>query len=179
MYRKKMKKILSSWDYFKMQIQYISQSPEETFKAGEKLSRLVKGTDILRFSGELGGGKTTFISGLANGLKISRNLSSPSFTILNEYRSGKLKLIHIDLYRIDDAEEFENIGLDEYVYDDNCIVCIEWGEKVKDHVKREFLSLDFQYILDDDSMYKRKITLESHGPLWEKRLKKIEGAIIQ
>ena len=156
-----------------MNIELISGSPGDTFGAGKKLSGFLKGGDVLLFSGELGGGKTTFISGVAAGLKVPRDLSSPSFTILNQYNAGKLELIHIDLYRLDGLEEFENIGLDQYIYDDRCIICIEWGEKVKDFIKKEFLILDLEYIMDHDSMNKRKIVIEAHGPEWKKRLDKI------
>ena len=162
-----------------MQIEFISRSPQHTFKAGKKFSKFVNGGDILLFSGELGGGKTTFISGLANGLEISENLSSPSFTILNEYefKTGKLKLIHIDLYRLDGIGEFENIGLDDYIYDSNCIVCIEWGEKVRGYIKKEYLMLNFEYILDDNGINKRKIVLKSCDPLWERRCRELERVL--
>ena len=157
-----------------MKLELISESPQQTFEAGRKLSRFLKGGDVLLFSGELGGGKTTFITGLAEGLKIPENLSSPSFTILNEYRTGKFRLIHVDLYRLDGLVEFDNIGLDEYIYDDNCIICIEWGEKVKEFLKKDFLILDFQYILDENSIDKRKISISTGSPTWEKRLKMFE-----
>jgi tRNA threonylcarbamoyladenosine biosynthesis protein TsaE len=160
-----------------MEIEFISESPEFTFDAGKKLAGFLKAGDLLLFSGELGGGKTTFISGLAEGLGVCGDLSSPSFTILNQYDAGRLKLIHIDLYRLDGLVEFENIGLDEYIYDKTCISCIEWGEKAKDFVRKDFLLLDFQYILDDDSIEKRKIKLKSESPEWEKRLKQIEKAL--
>ena len=101
-------------------------------------------------------------------------LSSPSFTILNEYTAGKLRLVHIDLYRLDGLAEFDNIGLDEYIYDDSCIICIEWGEKAKDFIKKQSLMLDFQYILDDGSADMRRIMIEGKSPLWEKRLKRLE-----
>jgi len=159
-----------------MRIELISESPVKTFNTGKKLSRLLEGGDILLFSGELGGGKTTFISGLAAGLGIDREISSPSFTILNQYDAGKLKLIHIDLYRLDGLVEFENIGIDEYIYDDSCIICIEWGEKVRDFLKKDYLMLDFEYVLDDDSMDKRKIVLAADSPEWEKKLEKFRRA---
>jgi tRNA threonylcarbamoyladenosine biosynthesis protein TsaE len=162
-----------------MEIEFISESPEYTLNVGKKLSSFLKAEDLLLFSGELGGGKTTFISGLAKGLGVSGDLSSPSFTILNQYDAGRLKLIHIDLYRLDGLVEFENIGLDEYIYDKRSISCIEWGEKAKDFVKKDFLMLDFEYILDDDSIDKRKIILKSGSPEWEKRLKQIEKVLNQ
>lgn len=160
-----------------MEIGFVSNSPEETLDAGKRLADFLKPGDLLLFSGELGGGKTTFISGLAEGLKISGELSSPSFTILNQYSTGKLSLAHIDLYRLDGLVEFDNIGLDEYIYDPRCITCIEWGEKVIGFIKKDYLVLDFQYVLDEDSIEKRKIILKGISPGWEKRLKKIEAVL--
>jgi tRNA threonylcarbamoyladenosine biosynthesis protein TsaE len=156
-----------------MEIEFISESPGFTFDAGEKLAGFLKPGDLLLFSGELGGGKTTFISGLAKGLGVAGDLSSPSFTILNQYDAGNLRLIHIDLYRLDGLVEFENIGLDEYIYDKRCISCIEWGEKAEDFVKKDYLMLGFEYILEEDSIDKRKIKLRAESPEWEKRLKQI------
>jgi len=160
-----------------MQLEFISTSPQQTAETGKKLSKLLKGGDVLLFSGELGGGKTTFISGQARGLGIPENLSSPSFTILNEYGVGKFKLIHIDLYRLDSLAEFENIGLDDYIYNDRCIVCVEWGEKVREYIKKEYLLLDFGYVLGEDSIDKRKIIFRSSGPLWEPRIKILENRL--
>ncbi len=157
-----------------MQIEILSISPGHTSKIGRMLSEVMIGGDILLFSGELGGGKTTFISGLAGGLDIADDISSPSFTILNEYRTGRLKLVHIDFYRLDGIDEFENIGIDEYIYDSSNIVCIEWGEKVRDFIDRDHLVLDFKYQVDDDGINKRKIVFKSSSPYWDNKLRKFE-----
>ncbi len=160
-----------------MEIVFISNSPEATIDAGKKLADFLEPGDLLLFSGELGGGKTTFISGLAEGLSISGELSSPSFTILNQYHKGKMRFIHADLYRLDGLLEFDNIGLDEYIYHPRCITCIEWGDKAIGFIKKDYLVLDFQYVLDEDSIEKRKIILKASSPGWEKRLKKIEAVL--
>ncbi len=160
-----------------MEIVFTSNSPEETTGAGKKLAHFLAPGDLLLFSGELGGGKTTFISGLAEGLRISGELSSPSFTILNQYSKGKIRFIHADLYRLDGLVEFDNIGLDEYIYHPRCITCIEWGEKAIGSIKKDYLLLDFQYVLDEDSIEKRKIIFKGSSPEWEKRLKKIEAVL--
>jgi tRNA threonylcarbamoyladenosine biosynthesis protein TsaE len=160
-----------------MKIEFTSGSPACTFEAGKKLAGFLKPGDLLLFSGELGGGKTTFISGLAEGIGVCGVLSSPSFTILNQYDAGKIKLVHMDLYRLDGLVEFDNIGLDEYIYDKKCISCIEWGDKVKDFIKKDYLMLDFEYILDDDSIERRKIRLKAESPEWKRRLKHIHKAI--
>ena len=157
-----------------MQLEILSTSPCQTSKIGERLSEVIEGGDILLFSGELGGGKTTFISGLARGLKVTCDLSSPTFTILNEYRAGRLKLIHIDFYRLDGIDEFENIGIDEYIYSSSNIICIEWGEKVKDFIEKDYLILDFKYQIDDDGLNKRKIIFKSSRHNWDNKLGKFK-----
>jgi len=162
-----------------MQIEILSTSPGHTSKIGRMLSEVIIGGDILLFSGELGGGKTTFISGLARGLDITDDISSPSFTILNKYMTGKLKLVHIDLYRLDGIDEFENIGIDEYIYSSSNIVCIEWGEKVRDFIDRDHLVLDFKYQVDYDGINKRKIVFKSSSPYWNNKLRKFKMIMVK
>ena len=154
-----------------MHIEILSKSSQATIDLGKKFSKILKGGDIIIFSGELGGGKTTFISGLADGLGIKENLSSPSFTILNQYNAGKLKFVHIDFYRLDGIDEFDNIGLDDHIYDDSAILCIEWGEKIKQYIKKDFLTISFNYIIEDeDSMNRRIIRFSSSNNYWDKKL---------
>ena len=155
-----------------MHLEILSKSSQATIDLGKKFSKILRGGDIIIFSGELGGGKTTFISGLADGLGIRENLSSPSFTILNQYNAGKLKLVHIDFYRLDGIDEFDNIGLDDHVYDDSAVLCIEWGEKIKQYIKKDYLTISFNYIIEDeDSMNRRIIRFSSSNNYWNKKLK--------
>ena len=117
------RKKTNSWGSFNMQIEIISNSAAFTKDLGKKLSRALTKGNIILFAGELGGGKTTFISGIAEGFGLGENLSSPSFTIMNEYRiDNHKKLIHADLYRLDGASEINGIGLDDYFYDGTSIV---------------------------------------------------------
>ena len=163
-----------------MHIEILSGSPRLTIDLGKKFSKMLRGGDIIIFSGELGGGKTTFISGLADGLGIRENLSSPSFTILNQYNSGKIKLVHIDFYRIDGIDEFDNIGLDDYIYDDSSILCIEWGEKILQYIKKDYLTICFNYIIgEENSINKRKITFDSSSSYWDKRLRKLKKVLVR
>lgn len=158
-----------------MQIKVLSLSPGHTLRIGKELSEVITGGDILLFSGELGGGKTAFISGLAKGLNIADDISSPSFAILNKYKAQKYNLIHIDFYRLDGIDEFENIGIDEYIYNNSNIVCIEWGEKVKDFIERDYLVIDFKYQIGDDGINKRMIIFNSNSPYWDDKLKKFKS----
>ena len=105
----------------------LSRSAEETLKAGERLGRTLTGGDIVALFGQLGAGKTVFAKGIAKGLGISEEVTSPTFTFLKEY-DGKLKLYHFDLYRIEDEEALENIGFCDYLQSEGVCV-IEWPEK--------------------------------------------------
>ena len=106
-----------------------THSEIETAAAGRDLaSRLSAGSVVLLF-GDLGAGKTAFVRGLAEGLGIpTEDVSSPTFTIVQEYRRGRLPLFHVDLYRLDHAREIDDLGLDEIAADG--VLAIEWGEKL-------------------------------------------------
>jgi tRNA threonylcarbamoyladenosine biosynthesis protein TsaE len=107
----------------------ITHSEAETGAAGRDLaSTLVPGSVVLLF-GDLGAGKTAFVRGLAEGLGVDPlEVSSPTFTLLQEYRGGRLPLFHADLYRLNDAREVEDLGLDELTADG--VLAIEWAEKL-------------------------------------------------
>ncbi len=104
----------------------ISHSLEETAALAAKIAEKLEGGETLVLRGGLGAGKTTFTKGLAKALGISRNVVSPTFTLVREYEDGRLKLYHFDLYRIEDEGELEELGLDEYFRDDSVVV-IEWN----------------------------------------------------
>ena len=123
-----------------------SESPSITRKIGLILSKILKSGDILLLAGELGAGKTTFISGIAEGLGIKENLSSPSFTIINLYEIGsRKKFIHADFYRLDNADEILNTGIEDYLYSSRNIACIEWGDKIKGFLGSNYLEVKFEY----------------------------------
>jgi len=114
----------------KKETTYHTAFPRETFKLGEQLGKSLKGGEIILLIGELGSGKTIFAKGIASGLgiKSSTAVTSPSFTLMNEYQ-GRLKLLHIDLYRINRHEELYDLGLEEIMTPAN-VVMVEWGEKL-------------------------------------------------
>jgi len=155
-----------------MQINIISNSAAFTKDLGRKLSRVISKANIVLFSGELGGGKTTFISGLAEGLGLNENLSSPSFTILNEYHiDDRLKFIHADLYRMENIDDINSTGLDDYLYDGFSIICVEWGDKIEDYIRKEYLKINLSYLIDSSNIStKRKITFDSNNRYWDLNL---------
>jgi tRNA threonylcarbamoyladenosine biosynthesis protein TsaE len=103
-----------------------TRSEEETAAVGRELAATLSAGDVLLLYGDLGAGKTAFVRGLAEGLGVSRDeVSSPTFTLIQEYRGGRLTLFHVDLYRIDDPREFDELGLDEIALDG--VLAIEWA----------------------------------------------------
>lgn len=164
-----------------MKIEVTSNSSAFTKYLGKCLSKLILPGDLILFSGELGGGKTTFISGLAKGLGIKEDLSSPSFTILNIYSIGKdKKLIHADFYRLGNIDEIVEVGIEDYIYDNNSIVCIEWGEKIKGYLEKEYLEVKINYLIEnrlDNNLNKRLIILSSGGAYWDRKIAKFKRVL--
>ena len=111
-------------------INLTSQSVAETIALGQKIAQVCKGGELIALIGELGVGKTHLIKGIAQGLDIGQtdDVTSPTFTLINEY-PARLSLIHIDAYRLDNADQLENLGFDEYVDPDNVVV-VEWADRV-------------------------------------------------
>ena len=116
--------------------------------AAEMAPTLSVGT-VLLFSGDLGSGKTTFIRGLAAGLGIAANqVSSPSYTLVNEYFGDDKRLVHVDLYRLDDEQEVLELALEDLL-DDETIMAIEWGERLPTGFPQHFL-LQFSIVGDEE-----------------------------
>jgi tRNA threonylcarbamoyladenosine biosynthesis protein TsaE len=109
----------------------ISHSPEETEALGEKFGRAAERGFVFALSGDLGAGKTQFVKGLARGLEISARVHSPTFTLVNEYGGGRLKLFHLDLYRLETPAQILSAGIEEFLSPDGVAV-IEWAERIYD-----------------------------------------------
>jgi tRNA threonylcarbamoyladenosine biosynthesis protein TsaE len=107
----------------------ISHSPAETEALGERLGRVAQRGLVLALDGELGAGKTQFVRGLARGLGIASRVHSPTFTLVNEYGGGRLKLFHLDLYRLETPEQILSAGIEEFLPPDGVAV-IEWAERL-------------------------------------------------
>jgi tRNA threonylcarbamoyladenosine biosynthesis protein TsaE len=110
---------------------FTSHSPAETEALGEKFGRAAERGLVIALSGDLGAGKTQFVKGLARGLAIPGRVHSPTFTLVNEYGGGRLKLFHLDLYRLETREQILSAGIGEYLSPDGVAV-IEWAEKIYD-----------------------------------------------
>lgn len=117
---------------------YRTNSPEETEKIGEKLGKQLSPGDVIAFYGDLGTGKTAFTRGLARGLKIHSPITSPTYTIVNEYTEGRLPLFHFDMYRLHSSEELFDIGWDDYLARGG-VCAVEWSENVADAIQASFV----------------------------------------
>jgi tRNA threonylcarbamoyladenosine biosynthesis protein TsaE len=116
---------------FKME-KWLTNGEQETIDLGASFAKTkLKLGDVVALIGELGSGKTRFIKGICSGLGVTEHVSSPSFTIVNEYASNIGKIFHFDFYRIASPSELSEIGFDDYIYDDG-ICLIEWADRVKD-----------------------------------------------
>jgi len=130
----------------------IAQSVEETIIYGEKLGTLVNSGDVICLTGDLGTGKTHFVKGFAKGLKIEDSITSPTFTIVNEYQ-GRLKLNHFDVYRVSDPEEIENIGFDEYIFS-SAVSIIEWANFIEELIPKESLRINIIKVPEKGDNYR-------------------------
>ena len=112
-------------------MEMISQNPTETEALGEKFGRAARAGLVIALSGDLGAGKTQFVKGLARGMGISGRVHSPTFALINEYVGGRLKLFHLDLYRLETVEQILSAGIEEYLQPEGVSV-IEWAERIED-----------------------------------------------
>jgi tRNA threonylcarbamoyladenosine biosynthesis protein TsaE len=108
---------------------FISHSPVETEALGEGFGRVVEYGAVLALSGDLGAGKTQFVRGLARGLGVTARVHSPTFTLVNEYGGGRLKLFHLDLYRLETPAQILSAGIEEFLAPEGVAV-IEWAERI-------------------------------------------------
>jgi tRNA threonylcarbamoyladenosine biosynthesis protein TsaE len=143
-------------------LDFVSHSVEQTRRLGDRLGQLFSGGEVLCIVGELGTGKTSLVQGIGRGLRVIDHVTSPTFTLVNEYRGGRLVLYHVDLYRIVDAKAALAFGLDDYLYSDG-VCAIEWAERVRELWPEEYLAVTLRHI--DET--KRGLTLRGYGEQYE------------
>lgn len=137
-------------------MQYITHSPDETRALGRTLAQALQGGAVVAFTGDLGAGKTAFVSGMAEGLGIEERVTSPTFTIVNEYEGGRLPLFHFDMYRLGSADELFHIGWEDYLAR-NGVCAVEWSENVDEALDGDAIRVDISRGEDDNT---RIITIE-------------------
>ena len=132
-----------------------THSPEETIAFGRTLTELLAPPKLVLLRGDLGAGKTTLVKGIAAGFDAAEeeDVTSPTFTLVHEYRGPRANLYHIDLYRIDTQRELETLGLDDLRSESNSILLIEWGEKFPRFVRER----DVEIYLERDGQIRRRI----------------------
>lgn len=130
--------------------EFITESAEETRARARQLAKELKSGDVLLLIGELGAGKTTFVQGLAEGLGLDpKQVSSPTFVLIQEYSGeGATPLHHVDAYRVQDARELLEVGLEEY-FERPGITVIEWGDKVRELVPPNAIEIHFEIFEGD------------------------------
>lgn len=136
-------------------------SVESTTSIGYALGKVLKAGDIVCLTGDLGTGKTHITKGIAKGLGIDEHITSPTFTIVNEYDSGRLKLFHFDVYRVSDSDEIYAIGFDDYIFSDGVSI-IEWANYIEDILPNDYIHILIEKDLDKGENF-RKITITPYG----------------
>lgn len=135
-----------------------TRSAEDTFALGEKIGRGSKKGQVYTLVGDLGVGKTVFTQGLAKGLGIDEAISSPTFTIIQEYEGTRIPFYHFDVYRIGDVEEMDEIGFDDYVYGEG-VCLIEWANLIEEILPEHRTEIIIEKDLKQGFEY-RRITIE-------------------
>ncbi|WP_050613786.1 tRNA (adenosine(37)-N6)-threonylcarbamoyltransferase complex ATPase subunit type 1 TsaE [Bacillus testis] len=146
-------------------MEIITYSPEETSALAYKIGELAQPGMVITLEGDLGAGKTLFTKGLAKGLGVTRNVNSPTFTIIKEYK-GRLPLYHMDVYRVEDGDE--DLGFDDY-FEGEGVTVVEWAHLIADQLPSELLGIEILY-LDE---HKRKLTLKPQGDMYVELCKEI------
>ncbi|HKQ37030.1 MAG TPA: tRNA (adenosine(37)-N6)-threonylcarbamoyltransferase complex ATPase subunit type 1 TsaE [Verrucomicrobiae bacterium] len=134
----------------------VSNSPDETLQLGEQWGREAKPGWVIGLTGDLGAGKTQFVKGIARGLGIRSRISSPTFTLVHEYREGRLPLYHIDLYRLDTMQDVFAAGLEEYFGQTDGVTVVEWSERYP-------LKANRQARIESSGESQRRISYENSG----------------
>ena len=137
-------------------MEFVTHSREETAALGGRLADALKTGRVVGFTGDLGAGKTAFVSGMARALGVEERVTSPTFTIVNEYEGGRLPLFHFDMYRLGGADELFHIGWEDYL-DRGGVCAVEWSENVAEAIEPDAVRVS---IVRGDGDSDRMITIE-------------------
>ena len=124
-------------------MEYITNSPAETEAVGQALAQRLKHGTVIAYRGDLGAGKTAFTRGLARGLGVTDIVTSPTYTIVNEYLGGRLPLFHFDMYRLGSADELFDIGWEDYL-ERGGVCAVEWSERCEDVLEESVVRIDLR-----------------------------------
>lgn len=140
-------------------IRFISKCEQDTIEFASKFASKLEKNDIVLLSGELGSGKTKFVQGVLKYFGLENEISSPTFTIVNEYNSKKVNIYHFDVYRLADVDEFYAMGGEEYFTQGICL--IEWGEMIEDILPPDYIKITFKK--NDENEEYRELQIEPFG----------------
>ena len=143
-------------------MEYRSRSEAETEALGRRLAAVLAPGAVVAYRGDLGMGKTAFTRGLARGLGYEGRVTSPTFTIVNEYEGGGLPLFHFDMYRLEDAGDLFDIGWEDYL-DRGGVCAVEWSERVEEALPEDAVTVSIARSPEDERW--REITIEGVGEL--------------
>lgn len=129
---------------------FITNSPEETEKIGAAVGKIIPAGTVLAYRGDLGAGKTAFTRGLARGLGFTEAVTSPTYTIVNEYLGGRLPLFHFDMYRLSSADDLFDIGWEDYL-DRGGVCAVEWSENVAEALPEDTVWVDIRRLEGEDN----------------------------
>ncbi len=132
----------------------VTSSAEETIKLGESLSEFIEAGDIITLDGDLATGKTTFVKGILSGLNFENEVTSPTFTLINEYEA-RHRVIHMDCYRENNLQRWINLGIQDYFYSDD-VKLIEWSEIISTLIPKDHISITLTLV----SEFERKIYIK-------------------
>ena len=142
-------------------MEFLTHSPDETQRVGAALAKTLCGGEVIAFLGDLGAGKTAFTRGLAEGLGVTDAVTSPTYTIVNEYLTGRLPLFHFDMYRLGSSEELFDIGWEDYLARGG-VCAVEWSENVQDALEAP-ITVRIDRVPDGNDC--RRITITGGKPL--------------
>ena len=148
-----------------------SKSENDTLSFAKKFASKLNKKDVIVLSGDLGSGKTKFTEGILSFFGLENEISSPTFTIVNEYKKNNINIYHFDVYRLEDSSEFYAIGGDEYF--ENGICLIEWGELIQDALPNEYIRIDFSR--NDLNENERVLNIKSIGEKYDNIIESLKG----
>ena len=150
-----------------------TKSVDDTRELAAAVASLAKGGDLVLLAGELGAGKTAFTQGFARALGVTEPVTSPTFTLMNEYPGRDLRVVHADVYRLDHMQEIVDLGLTEEV-DDHSVALVEWGDMAEPVLPADFLEIRIAYGEADDA---RKLHFRPVGRSWAARVAALEETL--
>ena len=152
---------------------FTSYSEKSTINFAKQLASKLHKKDIIILSGELGSGKTKFTQGILEYFDLANEISSPTFTIVNEYIKNNINIYHFDVYRLSDSSEFYEIGGEEYFENGICI--IEWGEIIEDVLPEDYIKISFERDFDNENT--RILNITTFGNKYDNIFSNVDGII--